>query len=161
AAQNGQPANLDAQRAAAARYIIELGIDDIAKSGDSPNGLNGFLNHTDVPIFSGTFNGSWSSLTFPADSGKVIFDVNTVLNQVVDSTNQVEYADTVLLPVAQYNLIASSLVSTAGNRTILEFLIEAGRKRWPGFDIQPWYSLKGAGAGGSTDRMMVYRKDPE
>lgn len=157
AAKNGQPANLDAQRAANARYQIELAIDVILRTGDSAHKLNGFLNHPNVPVYAGTINGTWSGMTFPTDSGKVINDIVNPAASVVSTTSQVEYIDTVLMSIPLYNVIANQLVSTAGNVTILKHILDSNP--WIK-DIQPWYPLAGAGVGGK-DRMVFYRKDPE
>jgi hypothetical protein len=157
AAQNGQPANLDAQRAAAARYFIEKGIDDIAQLGDSANGLNGFLNHSLVPTYAGTINGTWSGLTLPADSGKILADMTTPAASIVSTTKQVEYPDTLLMSVSMYSIVANNLMSTAGSTTILKHFLDSNP--WIK-DVQPYYGLTGIGAGGK-DRMIFYRKDPE
>jgi hypothetical protein len=157
AAQNGQPANLDAQRAAAAHYFIEKAIDDIAQLGNSANGLSGFLNNSAVPIYSGTLNGSWHTLNLPTDSGKIIADITNVVSSIVSNSSQVEYPDTLLLPITEYNIIANNLVNTAASKTILEHILDASPYIK---QIDQWFPLKTAGAG-SVTRMVAYRKDPE
>ena len=86
-----------------------------------------------------------------------LLDESCQCASVVSTTNQVEYIDTVLLPVAQYQIIANNLVSTAGTKTILQHILDANPYIK---EIAQWYPLSTAGAN-STTRMMCYRKDPE
>jgi len=158
AAQNGQPNTLDAKRAENARYNVELLIDKLTRTGSSADGLNGALNNPNIPISSVSgFTGNWAALNPPADSGKIIFDITSAAAAVVNSTKQIEYVDTLLLPVNQYSILVNSLVSTAGTKTIYEHILDSSP--WLK-NIQPWFALSGAGAG-STDRMMFYRRDPD
>ena len=85
--------------------------------------------------------------------------MSAVPNNIVTTTKEVEQPDTMLLPLAQYGLIATTPMSptNASNVTILEFFLRTN----PYIKmVEPWYALTGAGAGG-FDRMVVYRRDPD
>ncbi len=92
---------------------------------------------------------------------EILFDLNEVLRKCWLSSAYAVCPSGLRLPPAQYSYLASTLVSSAGNTSILTFLKQNsialninGRE----LDIQPVKWLAGAGAN-STDRMMVYTND--
>jgi hypothetical protein len=76
---------------------------------------------------------------------------------IVDSTNGVERPDTLLMPIEQYQLIASTPRADNSDTTILEFFLKAnvGIKT-----VKPVHELKGAGPAG-VDVMIAYKNSPE
>jgi hypothetical protein len=83
--------------------------------------------------------------------------LNDAANGVVDLTNGAEIPDTVILPIEQYTLIASTPRSSTSDTTILDYFIQNN----PFINSVEWANeLKGAFTGGA-DGFIVYRKDPD
>lgn len=95
----------------------------IAFYGDADNGLPGLLTNPNIPASSAS-NGAagtpqWSTKT----ATEILADLNALANTIVSSTNGAEQPDTVILPVDQYTLIASTPRSTTSDTTILEYFL--------------------------------------
>lgn len=149
--------NLDARKAEAARRAFEEAVERIARSGNAETGLKGFLNHANVPRGDAAAGAStdteWSEKT-PAE---IVADISAAVAKIREDTDAVESGPFVLLlPDAQYTLIATTQNSAASDVTILEFVLKSNP--WIE-EIVPWYALKGAGTGG-TDRMILYTRNP-
>lgn len=147
------------KRANAAKKAILTREDQIAFLGDAATGLVGFLNHANVPLVVIPADGTGSSTKFKDKTpAQVLRDLHAMSNAVVENTNEVEYPDTMLLPLTQYNYIKSTPWSTSNDgKTILQLFLEQSEYIK---EVKPLIRLKGAGAG-ALDRAMVYRKDPE
>lgn len=152
----GKP--LEQRRADAAKRAAMFLIDKTARVGDADYNLVGFFNHPNIPELTIQNDGSDSSKTFAKkDADKILRDLNALVSKVVDTTKGVEQPDLLLLPLAQYNLIATTRSGTNDPRTILEFFLQTNPyiKR-----VEVWEDLKGAGAN-STDRMYVGKFTPD
>src|SRR5690606_32436032 len=55
---------------------------------------------------------------------QILRDINQALTYTNTATNTIEYADTLLLPTAAFNLIASTPFNALGNDTILTWLLK-------------------------------------
>lgn len=155
AAKTGKP--LSARLAMAAKEAILTAEDKLALFGDVKYGLQGFLNHPNLPEQVIPADGTGASKTWTTKSvDQVLRDLNLAVNTIVANTLGVEKPDTVLLPISQYTDIATRRVGTDSNMTILRFFLETN----PFIkSVVMLPDLDGAGAGG-TDRMIVYRRDP-
>lgn len=140
---------LDDRKAMASKRAHDQLTDQLAWLGDSSAGAVGLLNHPDVPrtISAGTF----ASLIGTPDN--VLAELNDFVNGIVDLTNGVEQPDTLLLPVAQYNLIASTRLSTASDTTVLAYFLAHNPYIKT---VRPVPRLNNAGAG-SADVAVAYR----
>ncbi len=150
---------LEQRRANAARRAVEEKIDSIAQKGDSDYGLTGLLNQAAALVF--TVPAGISGFTDWARKtpSEILADMNGATNNVVIQTKEVEHPDTMLLPISQYTLVATTPWSptNASNVTILEMFLK--NTPWIS-EVEPWYALTGAGVGPS-DRGMVYKRDPD
>jgi hypothetical protein len=125
--------------------------------GDSSKGLEGLLDNSNVPASTVVDPGSgteWVNKT-PA---QILADVNALFAQVFEVTKQVEKADTLLLPTAQWSYIANTPRSDNSDTTILQYLVQNSTYINSVDDIKSLPELVGKGAA-STDRMMVYTKN--
>ena len=156
--------NLTSDKAAAAKRAAEELVERVVISGDARKGFLGLVNQTVVPqtaVPNGPTNNSplWAQKV----PGEILADVNNSLVGAWSATQQVELHDTVLLPVAQYGLIAGTPRSTNADTTILSYLqqnnIYTASTGKP-LTIRTVRQLAGAGAGG-TNRMITYRRDPQ
>jgi len=149
--------NLDSRRASAARRTNDEKVNDIAFNGDDDYGLQGFINYpgiTEYTIPNGAGGDEeWSTKT----PDEIVADVSGIITAVIDLTNGREVPDTLLLPIAQYNILINVRMTDGDSNNILNFIM----KNNPYLSSIEWVTeMKGAGVGGA-DRMMVYPRDPE
>lgn len=146
----GKP--LDARKAAACRRAQEELIDEVCAIGAPEYGIaTGFLNNANVTV-QGLSGSAWAAGT-PAD---MLNDVVALWKNIKSDTKGMETPNTLLLPDAQYALIATEPRSTQSDTTVLEFI----RRALPELtNIEPWYRLDGAGVAG-VNRGVMYRRDP-
>lgn len=150
--------NLDAKKATAARRAVEVLIDQMGFAGDGKTNAMGLSNIPNagsyvVPNGAGGFS-QWATKT-PLE---ILADLNGIENKIVVDTKENEIPDTLLLPLEQYQLIATTPMSaTIPDTTILEYFLRTSQ--YVKY-VDVWDKLDGAGAGG-TDRMICYRRDPE
>jgi len=108
---------------AAARAQRELW-NKIAFYGDASYGIPGFLTNTNIPDASAPADGASSGTAFSTKTpDQIIRDLNNLANTVVTSTNGAEQPDTLVLPVAQHSLLASTPRSSTSDTTILDFFL--------------------------------------
>lgn len=150
--------DLDGKKAAAARRAIEVVIDQMGFAGDGKTNTMGLSNIPNagsytVPLGAGG-SSTWASKT-PLE---ILADLNGIENKIVVDTNENELPDTILLPLAQYQLIATTPMSaTIPNVTILEYFLRTSQYVK---NVDVWNKLVGVGAA-TADRMICYRRDPE
>jgi len=152
----GRP--LAEREANAARRSILFKENQIAFFGDTEFNLGGFLTNVNVPSAAVAADGTaGSTLWINKTPDQIIRDVNVALRSIPTLTKGVESANTVILPINQYELIASTARSTISDTTILSFL----KGVHPGiqFTTLP-FELTGTAPGG-TDYMVCYRRDPD
>lgn len=150
--------NLSVMKAKAARRSIDERLNTIAWKGDSQHKIIGFLNNPNITEVTLAADGTGSSTKFSTKTiDKIIRDVNKVIQAIPNATNQVETADTVLLPPDAYNHLATTPRSDYSDLTLLEFL----RRTHP--EIRRWLkvgALKGVGTSG-VDVMYAGRFEPD
>jgi hypothetical protein len=148
---------LEQRKANAARRGIEEKIDKIAQTGDAVYGMLGFLNQPNASLY--TIPNGVSG--FPDWARKlpdeIAADIHGAVNAIYANTKGVEMGDTCVLPLEQYTLIATKRMGDGSDTTILSYVLQSSPFLKA---IVPWYALDGAGAG-NTDRMVVYRRDPD
>lgn len=147
------------RKADAAKKAILTKEDQIAFSGDTVNNIVGFLSNPNIPLVVLAADGTGSATTFASKSpDKILRDLNKVVNSIVELTKEVEIPDTLLLPTEQYNLLKTTPYSSYNEgKSILKLFLENQDYIKNVFSVP---RLKGAGAA-SSDRMAVYRRDPE
>lgn len=97
--------------------------------GDSNAGLQGLLTNPNIPSFSvaadGNENGGSNSTEFQHKTPvQILRDLNKVVNDTVTATKNTEKPNTLLLPLAQFELISSTVFGTASDTTILEMFLK-------------------------------------
>lgn len=147
---------LSLRLAESARRANDQLVNDLAISGNAQTGMFGLINNPNVPtvtvIADGTGgNTEWSTKT----PEQILRDMNSVVNQIVTNSNAVERPNTLLMPIDQYTLIASTPRSINSDTTILQYFLMNN----PFIKTVDWLpQLSGAGTGGS-DIMIAYDKD--
>ena len=150
----GKP--LTTRKAAAARRAIDTIINRIAFVGDKATGINGIMNHPNITAYvPAAAAGKTSTIWADKTPQEIMDDLNGVVNAIVDSTHGMELPDTILLPFAQYNLIATKLMPESEGKTILTCFVDNSPYIK---NVKPIQELKGLGEGG-VDCGLCYRND--
>lgn len=171
AAKLGRP--IDEQKYEALKLKLQMDIDEQVYVGDatigSATGVGGLVNNGLVTNVANVPNGGggtapWSGKT----PQEILADVNALLISVWASTGYAVMPNRLLIPPTQFGYINSTIVSTAGNQSILKFLLENNIIKNSGAGdlvIAPAKWLVGAGTGGTigtagtVDRMVAYNKN--
>ena len=144
--------DLNARKARVARRQMLSLENNIAFHGDAEAGIPGFILHPN--ILSATAAAEWTV----SNQASILADLQGIVIDQRDATKGMESGNTLLLPDAQYTIMATTrLDSTATETTLLDYVLN----KFPFIDnIVSCYELKGAGPGG-VDSAILYRKDPE
>lgn len=149
---------LEQRRANAARRAVAQKENTIAFFGDTASGLGGFLTNANITSVTIPADGTGSTKTWSTKTpDQILRDMNLVANTVTSVSLGVEIPDTLLLPLAQYNYIASTARSANSDTTILNYFLANN----PYIKNVEWVNeLLGAGAS-TTDRLVAYRRSPD
>ncbi len=142
--------------AEAARRANDQTVDNLAFFGNPTVGMTGLLNNPNVPTQTVPADGTGGNTEWTTKSpDQILRDMNLIVNQIVVNSNEVEMPDTLLLPLEQYTLIASTPRSANSDTTILNyFLMNNPFIR----QVIPVPKLDGAGTAGA-DIMVAYEKN--
>lgn len=152
----GRP--LNQRKANAARRAIMSLENSIAFFGDAASGLGGFLNNpniTDVvlPNDGAGATTEWVNKT----PDQIIRDVNLLTRTIHAQSKGIEFGNTLLLPITQYNILFDTPRSANSDTSIGAWILANN----PHLESIEWLNeCEGAGAGGS-DLMICYNRNPE
>lgn len=169
AAKMGRP--IDAQKYEALKLKHQMDVDEQVYVGDANIGATGLVNNTLVTNVTNLPNGaSASPLWANKTPDEILADVNAILQSAWTQSGFAVMPTHILIPPAQFGMISTKVVSTAGSVSILKYLLDnnivvaSGQGR---VQILPAKWLVGAGAGGTigttgtVDRMVAYTKKKE
>lgn len=156
--------NLSDEKAQAARRISEQFLWNVAMTGNIEKNWTGLLNDAGVTATTATADGTGSSALWSTKTpDQILRDINAAITGIFTGSNEVEMADTVILPTARILSISTLARSANSDTTILSYLrqnnsytAETGQP----LTIRGSRALNTAGASG-TARMVAYRKDPQ
>jgi hypothetical protein len=151
---------LEMDKANAARRSIREKESNIAWNGDSDNGIKGLIDNPNIPVQAAPDPGGgteWANKT----PDQIIADISAMVTKVRKQSKGIHNADTLLLPIDQYNLIATIPRSATSDTTILEFIQKPGNSY--GLTTVDWLpdELDSAFTGGTEDGAICYERDPE
>jgi len=151
---------LDTIYADATRRAVREEESKLAWTGNATYGIIGFLNNANIPIqavVTGTGGYTWLLKT-PTE---ILLDITTGVSQVRSQSNGIHSADTMLLPIVQYNILATTPRSSTSDLTLLEYITKPGNSF--GLTTIDWLptELDNAFVGGTKDGMALYEKDEE
>lgn len=157
--------SLTQRQANAARRANDQKINRLAWFGDSTYQILGLLNTPNIPVYLVPNDGVGASTLWSTKTpDQILRDLNSITNSIVQLTKGVEMPNTVLLPVEQYTLIASTPRSPTSDTTILEYFIQNN----PFITTVDWVpELTGAGiqtdppGGLGTNMFIAYDKNPD
>jgi hypothetical protein len=111
-----------------------------------------------VPAGAAPATTTWATKT----PDEIIKDINDALSGIYVGTNTVEMANTLLVPVDQFNLLATRRVASTLDMTIMQWIQEynvyTAQTGLP-LLIRAIRALDQAGTAGA-DRMVTYNRDP-
>lgn len=147
------------ERADAARRAYERYVDNTAFLGRPKLGKTGLVNSGNVTVIPAP-TGDWTNPATTPD--QILADVNAGLSAIFIGTNGIEQADTMLIPQAQYEAIATRRLDPTMTTTIMEHIQRTNaytmRTNRP-LTIRAVWGLETAGAA-SAPRGVFYRRDP-
>jgi hypothetical protein len=169
AGQNGQPLNLDMERGAAARVAIDRAIDVVLALGSATSatipglgtgigpdvGLTGLLNVTGAATYTVATGSALSQAWTAKTPDEIVADISGIVNSQISATYKIHSPNRILLPIAQYQLIATRRMGDGSDTTILAF----AKMMLPGVQIDSWQYCSQAG-GANIDRMVAFNSDP-
>ncbi|MDV0603361.1 DUF2184 domain-containing protein [Raoultella ornithinolytica] len=153
AAQVGRP--IDTQKYDGMQLKWGMDTDEQVYIGDAAKGAKGLLNLSQVTPTNATK--TWTTSTVD----EIRASINQVLSNGWARTAYSLVPEDLLIPPEQYSLLASTLVSSAGNQSLLTYLETntiAYHQNGRPLNIRPVKWAKGRGVGG-TDRMIAYTND--
>ena len=151
---------LDAMKADAARRAIHEKESNVAWNGDDDSGLPGFLNNANIPVVA-TLTGAGGFTWALKTPDEIILDVNVIVTKIREDSKGLFEGDTLLMPIAQYNIIANTPRSSTSDTTILEFITKPGNSF--GLSRVAWIAdeLDLAFTGETEDGIILYQNDNE
>jgi hypothetical protein len=155
--------NLTTEKAEAARRAYEQKVERVSIHGDTSIGFAGLINNPAVSILNAAYDGTGASPSWTDKTAdQILRDINDVLTGIYTGSLTVEMADTILLPIASFNILLGKRVPDT-QITVMDFINRAnvytastGRPLL----IKGVRGLETAGVG-STGRMVAYRRDPD
>jgi len=155
----GQP--IDVQQLSAMNVLYQMNTDQMVYIGATEVGATGLLNSSEVTaanVAAGAAGGTtWATKT----PDEILADVNTMLTAAWLASGYAVCPGKIGLPPANYSLIATQKVSSAGDKSILTYLMENNISKninTKPLEIVPIKWLTGRGDGGSN-RMICYTQD--
>lgn len=154
AQQLGRP--VDQQKFEGMQLKYQMDIDEQVYIGDTGLGVTGLVNNASVNT-SNAQTGNWAAAT----PQQILDDVNELINSVWAASGYAICPSELRLPPAKFGKLVGTLVSSAGNISVLEFLkmnsLSNSVNGRP-LNIQPlkWLYQRGAS---NADRMVAYTND--
>ena len=165
AAKLGRP--VDQQKYEGLQLKWAMDTDEQVYIGDSSKGLKGLVNSAQVTPSSLPAGLAGSTLWSTKTPDEILADVNLALATTWKASAVAVMPNRMLLPLTQFSYIATAKVSSAGNMSILKYILENNLLTTSGqgkLEIFPSKWLDGAGTGGTLGdattacRMVVYNK---
>ncbi|EIL88536.1 hypothetical protein UU9_12333 [Rhodanobacter fulvus Jip2] len=154
----GRP--IDLQKANAMNLKWNMDLDEQTYIGDTQLGVSGLFNNPNVSTSNAPNGAASSPLWANKTPTEILADVNAVLNAAWAASGYKYVPTEIRLPPANFSYINAQLISTAGSRSILNYLAEnslSNAQNGVPLRILPVKWLTGAGASG-TNRMVAYTK---
>lgn len=170
-AMNMNGGTLPDRRAKAAGLGYNKFMYDLVIKGDLKKGLGGLINFPGVVAQNAPADGTGGSTLWVDAQGVgqktpalIARDINIALEGVYYGTNEIELADTVLMPNEAYTYIASTPYNQFTTETILSFIMRTNtytQKTGRPLTIRTARELSNGAADGATGRLVAYKNDEE
>ena len=147
---------LEQRRASAVRRAYEEKVEAVAMFGESSVNLAGFFNNATVDVIATDrwFTGSTASGT----AQDMLELLNYGVSAIINASNMKEQPDTILLAYEDYNKISTTRNSDSSDVTVLEYFLRTNPYIR---NVEPVNQLDADNSVLNTNRMVVYKRDPE
>lgn len=136
----------------AAKAHLQL-MNRLAFFGDAISGVTGWLTNGTIPTTPASGANAGARLWSGKTPQQILGDMNLAVATIHSNSNGVEYPNTIVMPIAQWEIIANTQFAAGTDTTILQFF----QRNHPGITIEWANELKGAFTGG-LDGFIVYEK---
>lgn len=147
---------------AAKRTVMQLE-NRICYFGDADHNLPGWFTNANIPDVALPADGGTSGTDFADKIGtpdKIIRDLNSIANAVVNQSNGVHSPDTMLTPLAQFTLTSSTPRTGTSDTTVMAYFLANN----PFISQWEWVNeLAAANSFGNlaADTALAYKRDPD
>lgn len=152
--------SLENTKGAAARKGVHEKESAVAWNGDTQHGLIGLLNHPNITELVAPAGASTTTPWSTKTPDEIIADISAMVSKVRTQSKGVHEADTLLLPIAQYDIIATRPRSSTSDTTILDWVRNNSAMGLTTIDWLP-IELENAFTGGTKDGAICYEKNAE
>jgi hypothetical protein len=143
---------LEQRRAAAVRRAYEEKVESVAFFGESSVGLGGFLNNSTVDVVAAD---KWFSNSTATEMLELL---NYGVTAIINGSKMKEQPDTILMAWEDYNKVSTTRNSDSSDVTVLEYFLRTN----PFIrNVEPINQLDADNSSLNTNRMVVYKRDPE
>lgn len=153
-------ASIDTQQLDAMNMKWNQDNDEMVYRGDAAIGYTGLVNNPAVAVTNAPNGAGGSPLWSLKTPAEILADINALISRVWLATGYAITPNRIGLPPAAWSYLVNNLVSTAGSRSILNYLREnnlaTANSNVP-IEIVPMKYLADAGVGG-VGRMIAYTK---
>ena len=147
---------LEQRRAAAVRRAYEEKVEALAMFGESTVGLAGFFNNSTVDVIAANY---WFTGTTASGTSQEMLELlNYGVSAIINASNMKEQPDTILLAYEDYNKISTTRNSDSSDVTVLEYFLRTNPYIR---NVEPINQLDKDNSVLNTNRMVVYKRDPE
>jgi hypothetical protein len=143
---------LEQRRAAAVRRAYEEKVESLAFFGESSVGLSGFFNNSTVDVVAAD---KWFST---ATAQEMLELLNYGVTAIINASKMKEQPDTILMAWEDYNKVSTTRNSDSSDVTVLEYFLRTNPYIR---NVEPINELDADNSVLNTNRMVVYKRDPE
>jgi hypothetical protein len=143
---------LEQRRATAVRRAYEEKVESVAMFGESSVGLVGFFNNPTVDVIAAD---KWFDT---ATAQEMLELLNYGVSAIINASKMKEQPDTILLAYEDYNKISTTRNSDSSDVTVLEYFLRTNPYIR---NVEPINQLDAGNSVLNTNRMVVYKRDPE
>ena len=147
---------LEQRRAAAVRRAYEEKVEAVAMFGESTVGLAGFFNNSTVDVIAADY---WFTGTTASGTSQEMLELlNYGVTAIINGSNMKEQPDTILMAYEDYNKVSTTRNSDSSDVTVLEYFLRTNPYIR---NVEPINQLDKDNSVLNTNRMVVYKRDPE
>jgi hypothetical protein len=147
---------LEQRRAAAVRRAYEEKVENVAMFGESTVGLAGFFNNATVDVIAAD---KWFTGTTATGTSQDLLELlNYGVSAIINASNMKEQPDTILMAYEDYNKVSTTRNSDSSDVTVLEYFLRTNPYIR---NVEPINQLDASNSSLTTNRMVVYKRDPE
>ena len=145
---------LETRRAAVARRAVDELMNTLAFFGDATYNIQGFIDYPGITEYVVPVGAGGSTTWALKTPDEILTDLHGLINAIVEGTTGKEVPDTIIMPLAQYNILKNTRLDDTLDKTIWTFF----KENHPEITIEWAEELNGAGDS-DGDRFMAYTKD--